>query len=197
MPNRPRRCQTTHSYQHPLNWPAFVQTPLGTAAKKQLMGPGHVQTPLRTKKNKPTCVFLQSPPTKQRLLQPNKSQSRGQNKSREQGEKSHLSPAAGPQASPPRRSLWWRSPRLGCSGVRAGPKPPWISRRGNPAVLFLSCFSFFLFGVLFHLVFSPTAESFGVSAQIGSGVVWGGPEVSPKFHQRRVPPRFCEGCGVV
>ena len=31
--------------------------------------------------------------------------------------------------------------------------------------------------------FSPTAESFGVSAQIGSGVVQGGPEV--------------EGCGVV
>ena len=70
--------------------------------------------------------------------------------------------------------------------------------------------------------FSPTAESFGVSAQIGSGVVRGGPEVRfhdvpPGFHQgsRRVPPgfhhgstrvppgfhqgstRFCEGCGVV
>ena len=75
-------------------------------------------------------------------------------------------------------------------------------------------------------VFSPTAESFGVSAQIGSGVVRGGPEVRfhegstrvpPGFHQgsTRVPPgfhqgstrappgfhegsaRFCEGCGVV
>ena len=52
--------------------------------------------------------------------------------------------------------------------------------------------------------FSPTAESFGVSAQIGSGVVRGGPEV--RFHEgsTRVPPkfhegstRFCEGCGVV
>ena len=31
------------------------------------------------------------------------------------------------------------------------------------------------------VVFSPTAESFGVSAQIGSGVVRGGPEV--RFHQ--------------
>ena len=51
---------------------------------------------------------------------------------------------------------------------------------------------------------SPTAESVGVSAQIGSGVVRGGPEV--RFHQgsTRVPPgfhqgstRFCEGCGGV
>ena len=35
--------------------------------------------------------------------------------------------------------------------------------------------------------FSPTAESFGVSAQIGSGVVRGGPEA--RFHQgsSRVP----------
>ena len=57
--------------------------------------------------------------------------------------------------------------------------------------------------------FSP-ADSFGVSAQIGSGVVRGGPEV--RFHEgsTRVPPgfhqvprgchegstRFCEGCGV-
>ena len=40
--------------------------------------------------------------------------------------------------------------------------------------------------------FSPTAESFGVSAQIGSGVVRGGPEV--RFHQgsTRVPRRFHE-----
>ena len=38
------------------------------------------------------------------------------------------------------------------------------------------------------LLFSPTAESFGVSAQIGSGVVRGGPEV--RFHEgsTRVPP---------
>ena len=50
----------------------------------------------------------------------------------------------------------------------------------------------------------PTAESFGVSAQIGSGVVRSGPEA--RFHEgsTRVPPgfhqdstRFCEGCGVV
>ena len=42
------------------------------------------------------------------------------------------------------------------------------------------------------LLFSPTAESFGVSAQIGSGVVRGGPEV--RFHEgsTRVPPRFHE-----
>ena len=58
--------------------------------------------------------------------------------------------------------------------------------------------------------FSPTAESFGVSAQIGSGVVRGDPEL--RFHQgsTRVPPgfhhlqgchqgstTFCKGCGVV
>ena len=52
--------------------------------------------------------------------------------------------------------------------------------------------------------FSPTAESFGVSAQIGSGVVRGGPEVRflkssarvpPGFHQvfTRVPPGFHQG----
>ena len=36
---------------------------------------------------------------------------------------------------------------------------------------------------------SPTAESFGVPAQIGSGVVRGGPEV--RFHEgTRVPPGF-------
>ena len=48
--------------------------------------------------------------------------------------------------------------------------------------------------------FSPTAESFGVSAQIGSGVVKGGPEV--RFHEgstkvdqgsTRVPPGFYQG----
>ena len=46
------------------------------------------------------------------------------------------------------------------------------------------------------MCFSPTAESFGVSAQIGSGVVRGGPEV--KFHKgstTRVPQGFCEGRG--
>ena len=48
--------------------------------------------------------------------------------------------------------------------------------------------------------FSPTTESFGVLAQIGSGVVRGGPEVSfhgvpPEFQQGST--RFCEGCGVV
>ena len=41
-------------------------------------------------------------------------------------------------------------------------------------------------------LFSPTAESFGVSAQIGSGVVRGGLEV--RFHEgsTRVPPDFHE-----
>ena len=41
--------------------------------------------------------------------------------------------------------------------------------------------------------FSPTAGSFGVSAQIGSGVVRGGPEV--RFHEgsTRVPPGFHRG----
>ena len=36
--------------------------------------------------------------------------------------------------------------------------------------------------------FSPTAESFGVSARIRSGMVWGGPE--GRFHEgfSRVPP---------
>ena len=49
-------------------------------------------------------------------------------------------------------------------------------------------------------LFPPTAGSFGVSAQIGSGVVRGGPEV--RFHEgsTRVPPGFHQGtrfCGVV
>ena len=44
-----------------------------------------------------------------------------------------------------------------------------------------------------HLSFSPTAESFGVSAQTGSGVVRGGPAV--RFHEgsTRVPQGFHEG----
>ena len=43
-----------------------------------------------------------------------------------------------------------------------------------------------------YVFFPPTAESFGVSAQIGSGVVRGGPEV--RFHEgsTRVPPGFHE-----
>ena len=41
--------------------------------------------------------------------------------------------------------------------------------------------------------FSPTAESFGVSAQIGSGVVRGGPEVRLHQGSARVPPGFHEG----
>ena len=52
--------------------------------------------------------------------------------------------------------------------------------------------------------FSLTAESFGVSAQIGSGVVRGGPEVGFREGSTRVPPcfyegstKFCKGCGVV
>ena len=45
----------------------------------------------------------------------------------------------------------------------------------------------------FMLRFSPTAESFGVSAQIGSGVVRGDPKL--RFHQgsTRVPPGFHQG----
>ena len=48
-----------------------------------------------------------------------------------------------------------------------------------------------------NFLFSPTAESFGVSAQIGSGVVRGDPEL--RFHQgstrgsTRVPPGFHQG----
>ena len=56
----------------------------------------------------------------------------------------------------------------------------------------------------FFSPFSPTAESFGVLAQICSGVVRGGPEVRSHKGSTRVPPgfhegssRFCEGCGVV
>ena len=48
-------------------------------------------------------------------------------------------------------------------------------------VLFVACVLLFCF--------SPTAASFGVSAQIGSGVARGGPEV-----RSRVPPGFYEGC---
>ena len=45
---------------------------------------------------------------------------------------------------------------------------------------------------LFFSFLSPTAESFGVSAQIGSGVVRGGPEV--RFHNgsTRAPAGFDE-----
>ena len=45
----------------------------------------------------------------------------------------------------------------------------------------------------YSVLFSPTAESFGVSAQIGSGVVRGDPEL--RFHQgsTRVPPGFHQG----
>ena len=41
--------------------------------------------------------------------------------------------------------------------------------------------------------FSSTAESFGVSAQIGSGVVRGGPEVRLDEGSTRVPPGFHQG----
>ena len=48
--------------------------------------------------------------------------------------------------------------------------------------------AFYWFWIDFwHTSFSPTAESFGVSAQIGAGVVRGGPEA--RFHEgsTRVP----------
>ena len=47
--------------------------------------------------------------------------------------------------------------------------------------------------IFVNLVFSPTAESFGVSAQIGSGVVPDGPEV--RFHEgsTRVPRGSARG----
>ena len=62
-------------------------------------------------------------------------------------------------------------------------------------------FGMYQLGSLKQLFFSPTAESFGVSAQIGSGMVRGGPEVRfhegstrvlSGFHQgsTRVPPWF-------
>ena len=43
-----------------------------------------------------------------------------------------------------------------------------------------------------NIFFSPTAESFGVSAQIGSGVVGGGPEVRFQQGSTRVPRGFHE-----
>ena len=52
-------------------------------------------------------------------------------------------------------------------------------------------------GTVSFLPFSPTAESFGVSAQIGSGVRGRplGKVLPPGFHEGST--RFCEGCGVV
>ena len=46
---------------------------------------------------------------------------------------------------------------------------------------------------LLVLIISPTAESFGVSAQIGSGVVRGGPEVRFYEGSTRVPLGFHQG----
>ena len=62
------------------------------------------------------------------------------------------------------------------------------ARSGVPPVFL---FSFFFQKIYISL--SPTAESFGVSAQIGSGVVRGDPEL--RFHQgsTRVPPGFHQG----
>ena len=66
---------------------------------------------------------------------------------------------------------------------------PWPNKEKGAAVhswLFLA----FLAA---HRCFFPTAESFGVSAQIGSGVVRGGRQA--RFHEgsTRVPPGFREG----
>ena len=73
------------------------------------------------------------------------------------------------------------------------------NQRSFPIIV-VSCF---FDGPSSFLCVSPKAESFGVSAQTGSGVVRGGPE--GRFHEgsTRVPrgfhdsTRFCEGCGVV
>ena len=56
-------------------------------------------------------------------------------------------------------------------------------RRADPCTTFEHCIK-----IVRPELYSPTAESFGVSAQKGSGVVWGG------FHQgsTRVPPGFHE-----
>ena len=69
-------------------------------------------------------------------------------------------------------------------------------KKGYPYSISKATHFFLYIGIRFPTVsltpfqsicFSPTAESFGVSAQIGSGVVRGGPEV--RFHEgsTRVP----------
>ena len=108
-------------------------------------------------------------------------------------------------------SLFGRGEEAGCMfgvSVLRKTKGNTETRKSNPFWSARCCLCVRLTGSLY---FSPTAESFGVSAQIGSGVVRGSPEVRfhkgstrvpPGFHQgsTRVPPgfhegstRFCEG----
>ena len=66
-----------------------------------------------------------------------------------------------------------------------------IPKLTSPHWVFIKTALFVLFFFVF-LLFSPTAGSFGVSAQIGFGVVRGGPEA--RFHEgsTRVPRGFHE-----
>ena len=66
-----------------------------------------------------------------------------------------------------------------------------VGKMGSCVLGFL-CFFFGSRGLMPNLTCSPTAESFGVSAQTGAGVVRGGPNV--RFYQgsTRVPPGFNE-----
>ena len=97
----------------------------------------------------------------------------------------------------PKRSCCPRPPGSG-SGPETS-KKRWQAQQetlfvGNTYVLWVSFLSFF--PTLFPTeCFSPTAESFGVSAQIGSGVVRVPPGFHQGFHQgsTRVPPGFHQG----
>ena len=101
--------------------------------------------------------------------------------------------------SPPNRRRLRRPVRLRVSVAVSETKRDFPKRapRLLQSVVFFFC-EYWIFSELES--FSPTAESFRVSAQIGSGVVRGGPEVR-FFHEgsTRVPPgfhedstRFCE-----
>ena len=93
---------------------------------------------------------------------------------------------------------FWGAPRAECR------RQPVLGVGGGRVFVFLGLARVCLKNQGFTGLFSPTAESFGVSAQTGSGVVRGGPEVRfhegstrvPRgFHQSstRVPPGFHQG----
>ena len=73
-----------------------------------------------------------------------------------------------------------------------------VASRGPKSLCLFRFFCFFFLGggiskrKRTELPFSPTAESFGVSAQIGSGVVRCGPEVRLHEGSTRVPRGFLE-----